>query len=73
MPIMDGFSALKKIKILEESQHKEKIDIMALTAHVTEDIKQKIKISGFDHYLTKPISRIDLYNFLNINLSKKKS
>jgi CheY-like chemotaxis protein/anti-sigma regulatory factor (Ser/Thr protein kinase) len=52
MPVMDGYEATHIIKNDPELCH---TPVIALTASVMEHEKQKIALSGFDGYLTKPI------------------
>jgi CheY-like chemotaxis protein len=59
MPVMDGFDALKQIKNLNSQ-----IVIIAQTAHSYQDEIDRIKSSGFDDYILKPINAIKLYSFI---------
>jgi CheY-like chemotaxis protein len=52
MPGMSGFDALDAIRKGDPDGH---IPVIALTAHVTESMRQKCKIHEFDGFLTKPI------------------
>lgn len=65
MPEMDGFQATAAIRALEEtpgaiSSVQEKIPIIALTAHATEEDRLKCLNAGMDDFLTKPLQRGDL-------------
>jgi signal transduction histidine kinase len=54
MPTMDGYSATKEIRALEkDSGHH--IPIVAITAHILTEEQAKMKASGMDEVLTKPI------------------
>lgn len=61
MPVMDGYEAAKKIRELETTTH---IPIIALTANVLIEEKNKCIDSGMDDFLTKPISKDDLLNMI---------
>ena len=52
MPKMNGFEALKNIRIIYPE-----IPIIAQTAYATEDEKERIMESGFTDYLPKPIMK----------------
>jgi len=66
MPIMDGYTASKKIREIDKS-----VPIIALTANaMTEDI-EKTKQVGMDQHLVKPIDVEKLYLTLLEFLSKK--
>ena len=58
MPIMDGFQATELIRSFErKNQSMQKIPILALTANVLDNFKQKCIEAGMDEFLTKPIKR----------------
>lgn len=52
MPVMNGYEAFDKIKILKPN-----IPIIAQTAHASEEDKEKIYRKGFSDYITKPINK----------------
>lgn len=54
MPVMDGYSAAKKIRSLERSDAK-KIIILAMTAHAFLQDVEKAKDVGMDGHVSKPI------------------
>ena len=60
MPIMDGYEATRKIKILYPN-----LPIIAQTAFAFSNEKTKILASGCDHYLKKPIKKDEIYKVLN--------
>lgn len=65
LPEMDGYQATVAIRNLEKGNDghppaKKKTPIVALTAHATEDDKQKCLEAGMDDFLTKPLQRGDL-------------
>lgn len=55
MPVMDGFEATKRIRLLEGDQVH--IPVVALTAHAMEGDRDKCISSGMDDYLTKPLKK----------------
>lgn len=60
MPIMDGFTATKLIKAFRPE-----IPVIAQTAYALETDKIKFLEAGFDNYLCKPISIIELHKTIN--------
>ena len=56
MPVMDGYTATRKIR--EFNQH---TPIIALTASATKDIEQKIFDAGMQDFVTKPFNPDDLF------------
>lgn len=62
MPQMDGIEATKLIRSLENG--KNRVPIIALTAHVLPDNKKEFLAIGMDDYITKPIDIDFLYDIL---------
>ena len=56
MPIMDGYTATKKIRQWEESSHQARMLIIALTAHALPEQAALCKENGMDEYMVKPIN-----------------
>lgn len=56
MPIMDGFEATANIRNIEKSEGRSKVPIIALTAGMSENDKEKCEISGMDFYVSKPFT-----------------
>lgn len=61
MPVLDGMTTTKIIK--NNSRYKD-IKVIALTAHAMKDEELKIRESGVDGYLTKPLPRAILFKKL---------
>lgn len=71
MPILDGYETAQKIRELEDEE-KAKIPIIALTASVSSDLKDKICEAGMNDYLSKPYNPKELYAKLKeASLQKK--
>jgi len=69
MPVLDGVSATKKIRALEElNNHTNKTGlrtpIIAITAHAMQEHRDACIESGMDDFLSKPINSDDLYDIL---------
>ncbi len=67
MPEMDGYEATRNIRSLP-GQHLRNIPIIALTASVEKDVKQKILACGMDDYIAKPVKQKDLINKIRFHL-----
>lgn len=62
MPDLDGYRATEEIRRLEgDTKH---TLIVALTAHVMEEDRQRCFTAGMDDYLSKPVKRQDLERLL---------
>jgi len=74
MPVMDGIEASKILKSNDETRQ---IPIVALTASFRYQEDDKVYAKIFDGYLSKPVSRVDLYHelmkFLSYTESSEKS
>lgn len=63
MPKMDGMEVARTIRTLETGdQH---VPIVAMTAHAMSGDEERIRASGIDHYLTKPLRKADLHRHVN--------
>jgi signal transduction histidine kinase/ligand-binding sensor domain-containing protein/CheY-like chemotaxis protein/HPt (histidine-containing phosphotransfer) domain-containing protein len=60
MPVLDGFAATKKIREFEQSNSLSPIPIIALTAGIGKEDRQRCIEAGMDGYLTKPFSMSEL-------------
>ncbi|MBU1370221.1 MAG: response regulator, partial [Bacteroidetes bacterium] len=57
MPVMDGITATKKIRELEQKQNsKPPISIVAITANSLKDDRQKCLEAGMNEYISKPFN-----------------
>ncbi len=61
MPELDGMEATKIIKALPESRD---VKIVAVTASVMDEDKQKVMATGVDDFLRKPFREADLFTII---------
>lgn len=71
MPEMDGLTATRIMRNVEEEQSLPRTPIIGLTAHALVADKQKCIDSGMDDYLSKPIVETDLKNAILRVLEEK--
>ncbi|MCB1165772.1 MAG: response regulator, partial [Leptospiraceae bacterium] len=71
MPIMDGFETSERIRAGEAGETKKTIPIVAITAHVLDEIKEHCQRSGMDGFITKPIDANALNQTLDNIISSK--
>ena len=66
MPLMDGYRATQAIRSL--GSRCQTLPIIALTADVISDAKDRVKQAGMNDYLSKPFSPDALYRKISANL-----
>ncbi|MBF0260534.1 MAG: DUF3365 domain-containing protein [Magnetococcales bacterium] len=57
MPVMDGYTATRRIRAWEEEQGRSRLPIITLTAHALEGEAERSRQAGCDLYLSKPIKK----------------
>ncbi|OSM06907.1 putative PAS/PAC sensor hybrid histidine kinase [Magnetofaba australis IT-1] len=57
MPVMDGYSAVREIRLREYKMKTPRTPILALTAHALRDEAERSLAVGCDDHLTKPIRK----------------
>ncbi len=65
MPFMDGYTAAKKIRDLEQRLKLKYTPILAVTAHVFEEHYQKITSAGMDAQINKPFDEQEIAEVLS--------
>jgi PAS domain S-box-containing protein len=61
MPIMDGFQATKKIRLIENNNANEShVPIIAVTANAMRGDREKCIFAGMDDYISKPVRKKNL-------------
>nr|CRH04373.1 Putative histidine kinase with response regulator receiver domain [Candidatus Magnetococcus massalia] len=64
MPIMDGYTATREIRLWEREEKRTSTPIYALSAHAFPEAHQHSLDAGCDGHLTKPIKKKELLAFL---------
>lgn len=64
MPSVDGFSATRQIREMEQAQGRDRVPIIALTADVQRGIQEQCTNAGMDDYLSKPFNQTKLKEIL---------
>jgi signal transduction histidine kinase/CheY-like chemotaxis protein len=60
MPVKDGLQATRDIRALEAEHGLPHCPIVALTANAFGEDREACRVAGFDGFLVKPVSRVDL-------------
>ncbi len=61
LPIMDGLTATREIRSLEQQEQRTPLPILALTAHALDEEREKSRLAGCNAHLTKPLLRETLF------------
>ncbi|HEX6591819.1 MAG TPA: response regulator [Moraxellaceae bacterium] len=64
MPFMDGYAATQAIREWEKFTGRRSIPILALTAHILDEHKEKSRLAGMNEHLSKPIELSELQEAL---------
>jgi CheY-like chemotaxis protein len=65
MPELDGFEASRQIRKLEADQQLQAVPIIAVTAHVLAEHRQRGLDAGMDEFIGKPLESRQLYACLD--------
>jgi two-component system, chemotaxis family, sensor kinase CheA len=68
MPVMDGYTAMKKIRRLERG---EDIPIIALTAKAMKGDREKCLEAGASDYVSKPLKLDQLLSVMRVWITKE--
>lgn len=66
MPVLDGYEATRRIRAWEADTGRRHMPIVALTAHILQEIKDRCQLSGMDAYMAKPVDLNELRATLRI-------
>ncbi|MNF42277.1 Autoinducer 1 sensor kinase/phosphatase LuxN [compost metagenome] len=55
MPVLDGFSATQQLRAWELGNHRPRTPVVALTAHILNEHKERARLAGMDGHMAKPI------------------
>ena len=65
MPEMDGFEATRRMRAMEKTLNRESVPIVALTAHVVDQIREDTQKAGMVDLITKPFTIETIGDCLN--------
>ncbi len=74
MPLMDGNTAVRKLRLLEKScGTTRRLPVVAVTAHALPDEQKAMRQAGVDGIVTKPVSPADLRRVIGVCCPKAPS
>ncbi|MGK5075350.1 response regulator [Janthinobacterium sp. ZB1P44] len=71
MPVMDGYQACQALRAREAASGAPRLPVIALTAGVTEDDRQRCLAAGMDDYLSKPFTAAQLRDMVDRWLARQ--
>jgi CheY-like chemotaxis protein len=55
MPVLDGFSATEQLREWERREQRPRTPVVALTAHILNEHKERARQAGMDGHMAKPV------------------
>jgi CheY-like chemotaxis protein len=68
MPVMDGISAIRAMREIEQAEHRPRMPVIALTANAMAHHKTEYLAAGMDELVAKPISLVLLVKAMDAAL-----
>lgn len=65
MPVMDGFTATRELREWEAREQRPRTPVVALTAHILGEHKDRARLCGMDGHIAKPVELSQLRELLN--------
>ena len=60
MPVLDGFSATEQLRAWEAAEQRARTPVVALTAHILNEHKERARQVGMDGHMSKPVEMSQL-------------
>jgi len=64
MPVMDGLTATREIRLVEKEEHRPSTPVIILSANAMPEHIEAGRAAGADRHLAKPISAMELLNVI---------
>lgn len=71
MPEMDGFTAAELIRQWERASGRQPVPIIALTAHILPEHRERSRLAGMNGHIAKPVELAQLRDQLNFWIAQK--
>jgi len=71
MPILDGFSATQQLRAWEVGNQRIRTPVVALTAHILTEHKERARQAGMDGHMAKPVELSQLRELIEHWVSKR--
>jgi len=73
MPVLDGFSAAAQLRSWEAEVHRERTPVVALTAHILSEHKERARQAGMDGHMAKPVEMSQLRKLIEFWVNQREA
>ncbi|WP_147170599.1 hybrid sensor histidine kinase/response regulator [Pseudomonas sp. SJZ079] len=73
MPVLDGFSATEQLRAWETVERRERTPVVALTAHILSEHKERARQVGMDGHMAKPVELSQLRELIEYWVAQRES
>ncbi|MDF0733767.1 response regulator [Pseudomonas entomophila] len=71
MPILDGFSATQQLRAWETANQRPRTPVVALTAHILSEHKERARLAGMDGHMAKPVELSQLRELIQFWVGRR--
>ena len=73
MPVLDGFSATRQLRAWEAANNRQRTPVVALTAHILAEHKERARLAGMDGHMAKPVELSQLRELIQYWASQREA
>ncbi|UVE17241.1 response regulator [Pseudomonas sp. LS44] len=73
MPVLDGFSATERLRSWEAQEQRRRTPVVALTAHILSEHKERARQVGMDGHMAKPVEMSQLRELIAFWVSEREA
>nr|WP_239482170.1 hybrid sensor histidine kinase/response regulator [Pseudomonas insulae] len=73
MPVLDGFSATEQLRDWEAAEQRQRTPVVALTAHILSEHKERARQAGMDGHMAKPVEMSQLRELIEFWVSEREA
>jgi len=73
MPVLDGFSATRQLRAWEAANKRQRTPVVALTAHILAEHKERARLAGMDGHMAKPVELSQLRELIQYWASQREA
>lgn len=71
MPVLDGFTATEMLRHWENLEQRPRTPVVALTAHILSEHKERARLAGMDGHMAKPVELSQLRELIEYWVAEK--